>query len=263
VVCAALQGPYLVHRLTGSDAPADLRVATYNITNGTAVQGVADLVAARAPDLLMLQEVTVSAKAELQRELPEYRYTWFGPVLGASGGDQPDGDAVLSQYPITAVTPVDGLPPGARPTDVVTVAVGGRSVAALSVHLASPCIGCQVPDHINPAGSTSEAARIRDAEARRYAEVVSGLIAAGQPVVLAGDLNSSPLNRPVHLLTGAGLTDVHQAVGTSPGLTRGPGPGVARVDVVLVAGLVPLRDAEGHRDASTHSPVIADLAWPA
>jgi endonuclease/exonuclease/phosphatase (EEP) superfamily protein YafD len=120
-----------------------------------------------------------------------------------------------------------------------------------------------VADHINPAGSTSEAARIRDAEARRYAEVVSGLIAAGQPVVLAGDLNSSPLNRPVHLLTGAGLTDVHQAVGTSPGLTRGPGPGVARVDVVLVAGLVPLRDAEGHRDASTHSPVIADLAWPA
>jgi endonuclease/exonuclease/phosphatase (EEP) superfamily protein YafD len=131
------------------------------------------------------------------------------------------------------------------------------------VHLASPCIGCvDGGEGANPAGDTGEAARVRVTEARRYAEVVAELRADGRPVVLGGDLNSSPLNRPLRLLTGAGLVDVHRAVGRSPGLTRGPGPGVARVDVVLVDGLRPVRSTEGGQGASTHSPMVADLAWP-
>jgi vancomycin resistance protein VanJ len=258
VVCLVLQGPDLVHRLPGlgGHGPADLRVATYNITHGQPVDDVAQLVAEQHPAVLLLQEVTPERRADLQAALPAYRYVRFGPVTDG------DGDAVLSTFPITGGAPVTGLPAGARATERVDVDVDGRDLAVLSVHLASPCLGCPGQGRFNPAGDTGRAAEVRLVEAHRYAQVVRQLRAQGRPVLLGGDLNSAPLNRPLHVLTGAGLTDVHRAVGTSPQLTRGPGPGVARVDAVLVAGLVPVGDAEGHRGASTHAPVVADLRWP-
>lgn len=259
VVCLVLQGPYLVNRFSGDEGPADLRVATYNLTYGQPLDGLVDLIEQDRPDVLLLQEVRAEAQAELAA-LPGYRYSHFGPLTGSRRGD---GDAVLSRFPVVAVEPVTGLPAGARATDAVILDVRGREVATLSVHLASPCIGCMsYGQEANPAGGTGEAARTRVAEARRYAEVVAGFVENGRPVVLGGDLNSSPLNRPLHVLTGAGLVDVHRAVGRWPGLTRGPGPGVARVDVVLVSGLRPLRSVEGAPGPSTHSPVVADLGWP-
>ena len=259
-----LQAPWLLNAVTGTDdAPADLRVATFNISADTPIDGVVQLAEDSAPDVLLLQEVTPEARAELEDRLPQYRFTSFSPVIDAAD-DKDNGSAVLSVFPITDTEPVTGLPPGARPSDQVTVDVEGRSVAVISVHLASPCIGC-IGRYaaLNQAGDTKEAAQVRIAEAERYAQLARELEAAGTPVVLAGDLNSSPLNQPLGVLTGAGLTDVHRAVGTRPGLTRGGTTfGLARVDVVLVSGLRPLRDSEGEPGASTHSPVIADLAWP-
>ncbi|MFQ1002143.1 endonuclease/exonuclease/phosphatase family protein [Modestobacter sp. SSW1-42] len=259
VVCAVLQGPYLLNRLPGDEPERDLRVATYNLTQTAPLDGLYDLIAREQPDVLLLQEVTDRSRPALE-VLPGYPYRSFGTFIGEHVRD---GDAVVSRLPITDVAPVTGLPEGARPTDLVTLDVGGRALAVLSVHLASPCIGC-LPDKeaVNPAGGTSEAARLRVTEARRYADVAAGLIAAGRPVVLGGDLNSAPLNQPLGELRDAGLVDVHRAVGTWPALTRGPGPGVARVDAVLVSGLVPVRSVEGAAGPSTHSPMIADLAWP-
>jgi vancomycin resistance protein VanJ len=259
VVCAVLQGPYLLNRLPGGEPDRDLRVATYNLTKTTPLDGLYALIQSEQPDVLLLQEVTAESRPALET-LPGYPYSSFGPM---SPGYEPDGDAVVSKLPITGAEPVTGLPEGARPTDVVTLDAGGREVDVVSVHLASPCIGC-VADRqaVNPAGSTSQAARLRVAEARRYADVAAGLIAAGRTVVLGGDLNSAPLNQPLGELTDAGLVDVHRAVGTWPALTRAPGPGVARVDAVLVSGLVPVRSVEGARGPSTHSPMVADLAWP-
>ncbi|WP_299953094.1 endonuclease/exonuclease/phosphatase family protein [uncultured Modestobacter sp.] len=259
VAVLVLQGPYLVNRFTGDDAAADLRVAAYNVTHGRPLDGLRALVEQERPDVVLLQEVTVARRAEL-RALADYPHLHLGPLTGGRLGD---GDAVLSRHPIVGADRVTGLPAGARATDLVTLDVDGRELDVLSVHLASPCVGCTpAGGEANPAGGTGEAARTRVAEARRYAEVVAGLVDRGRPVVLGGDLNSSPLNRPLHVLTRAGLTDVHRAVGTWPALTRGPGPGVARVDAVLVSGLRPLSSREGDRGASTHSPMVADLAWP-
>lgn len=259
VAVLVLQGPYLLNRFTDEEGAADLRVAGYNVTHGRPLDGLRALIEQEQPDVLLLQEVTVARRAEL-RALAGYPYLHLGPLTGGRLGD---GDAVLSRHPIVGVDRVTGLPAGARPTDLVTLDVAGRELDVLSVHLASPCVGCTpAGGEANPAGGTGEAARTRLAEARRYADVVAGLVDRGRPVVLGGDLNSSPLNRPLHVLTGAGLIDVHRAVGTWPALTRGPGPGVARVDAVLVSGLRPLRSVEGDRGASTHSPVVADLAWP-
>jgi vancomycin resistance protein VanJ len=257
-VCAQMNGPCLVNLVgrAAADEAADLRVATFNLTNGRPLDGLVTLATQERPDILLLQEVT-SSREEIASLLPEYPYASMGTGVSGPGHD---GSAVLSRYPITDVRPVPDLPLGARPADLVTVQADGRELTVLSVHLASPCIGCTSVT-ANPAGDTADAGRVRVAEARRYAAVVAEAMSNG-PVIIGGDLNSSPLNRPLGELTAVGLLDTHSEVGTGPGLTRGPGPGVARVDVVLVAGLIPLRVVEGARGHSTHSPVIADLAWP-
>jgi len=189
VVCAVLQGPYLLDRLPGGEPARDLRVATYNLTQTAPLDGLHALIDREQPDVL-LQEVTDRSRAALAT-LPGYPCSTFGPVLGEHVAD---GDAVVPRLPITDVQPVAGLPEGARPTDLVTLDAGGRPLAVLSLHLASPCIGClPAEEAANPAGSTGEAARLRVAEARRYADVAAGLVAEGRPVLLGGDLNSAPL----------------------------------------------------------------------
>lgn len=259
-VLASTWGHVVVPASAGSrDLAPDLRVATYNATHGGSVDGVLQLVADAAPDVLLLQELTPRQQGAVDRHLAAtHPYRSFGPL-----GPQDDGDAVVSRYPVISATPVSGLPAGARPTDLVRLDLGERTASVLSVHLASPCLGCsESSDARNPAGSTASAGAVRVAEARRFAEVAQERRRAGDVVVVGGDVNSAELNEPLRVLTAAGLTDVGPAVGRSPQLTRGPGPGLARVDVVLVAGLEPVRTWEGQRGPSTHSPVVADLALP-
>lgn len=257
LVWGVVHGPPLFPDRGG---PVDLRVATFNIEPGTRVDHVAALAASARPDVLLLQEVSEGARGELARALPDHPHRWFAAVPDPS--DEAGGTAVLSRYPITAVEEVRGLPEGARAAAVVTLDVDGRALHVLSLHLASPCLACSAASaRANPGGATDDAARTRVAEARRYAEVVAPLVTEGAAVVVAGDMNSSELNQPVPLLLATGLVDVHRAVGTGPGLTRQPGPGLARIDVVLVAGLRPVATSEGEAGRSSHSPVIADLAW--
>nr|WP_276612195.1 endonuclease/exonuclease/phosphatase family protein [Kineococcus vitellinus] len=237
-----------------------MRVATFNTSAAAGAQGLRTLLEQARPDVVALQEVADRQRADLARSHPRYPHR----SDDGSGGPRGGGDGlVLSRWPVLEVRPVTGLPAGARPADVVVLDVDGRRLAVLSVHLASPCLFC--PERSvrrNPAGDTGSAARVRVAEARRYGEVARELRAGGNAVVLAGDLNSAELNEPLRSLTRSGLTDVHRAVGTRPQLTRGSSPGFARVDVVLVSGLVPLADGELGPGGSTHSPVVADLAWP-
>jgi endonuclease/exonuclease/phosphatase family metal-dependent hydrolase len=259
VAAGALLVPYAVHRVDPVDRTPDLRVATFNTTSYRGADGLARLVRDAAPDVLALQEV-----APAQRAGYEARYGSLYPYRSWSApSSQGDGDAVWSRFPITSVVPVTGLPTGARPADVVTLDVAGRPLAVVSVHLASPCLFCT--DRAvarSPAGTTGNAARVRVGEARRFADVATQLRSRGDAVVVAGDLNSAELNEPLRELRSHGLVDAHRAVGTQPGLTRGASPGFARVDVVLVAGLDPVDTFEGAPGGSTHSPVVADLAWP-
>ncbi|MEZ0166411.1 endonuclease/exonuclease/phosphatase family protein [Kineococcus sp. LSe6-4] len=259
VAAGALFVPYAVNRVDPVDRATDLRVATFNTSAWRGADGLARLVAEAAPDVLALQEVAPAQRAGYEaRYGARYPYrSWGAP------SSQGDGDAVWSRFPITSVDPVTGLPAGARSADVVTLDVGGRDVAVVSVHLASPCLFCTGRAQArNPAGSTGNAARVRVGEARRFADVAAQRRAAGQAVVVAGDLNSAELNEPLRELRSHGLVDAHRAVGTRPGLTRGDSPGFARVDVVLVAGFEPVGTFEGAPGGSTHSPVVADLAWP-
>lgn len=274
VVAGGLTGPYLVPgraggEVAGRGAGADLRVAAFNTSGTRGLDALDALVERDAPDVLLLQEIGPSMRTALADRYPQYRHRSYGTAFRGTPG--PDGavarsgaDAVLSTLPVVSVEPVTGLPRGARPAEVVRLRGPHGEIAVVSLHLASPCLFCsRSQQESNPAGGTAEAARIRTGEARRFADLARGLRAAGTPVVLGGDLNSSDLNEPLGLLTRSGLVDVHRAVGTRPQLTRGSNPGYARVDVVLVGGLRPVADAERPAGGSDHSPVVADLAWPA
>ncbi|WP_432488828.1 endonuclease/exonuclease/phosphatase family protein [Kineococcus sp. SYSU DK018] len=268
VAAGALLGPLVLPGRGGG--PSDLRVATFNVSGTRGLEGLRLLVERWQPDVLLLQEVSPAARAQLDERYPRYPHRWYGATSPAADGSGDDGDAVWSTLPITSSRPVTGLPAGARPAHVVVLdarsAGGPAELPVLSLHLASPCIGCTSWGRANnPAGGTERAARVRVAEARRYAQLARELAAAG-PVVLGGDVNSSDFNEPLRVLTGdgpdgGGLTDVHRAVGTRPQLTRGSNPGFARVDVVLTSGLEPVADAEGTAGGSTHAPVVADLRW--
>ncbi|MFB9377505.1 endonuclease/exonuclease/phosphatase family protein [Kineococcus gynurae] len=262
-----LLGPYVVPG-RGSDAPADLVVGAFNTSGGAGLRALADISAGpERPDVWLLQEVTVWTRPVVDERLGgEYPYRVYSP-----DENEVDGWAVLSRYPVLSSEPVTGLPEGSRGAGLVTLDVDGREVDVVSIHLASPCLGC-AGDAVerNPAGRTGDAARVRVEEARRLAELSRAADARGRPVVIGGDLNSSDLNQPLRILTGGvldtgagdgGLVDTHRAVGNRPQLTRGQNPGFARVDVLLVAGLEPLRDAEGWAGRSTHSPVIGWYAW--
>nr|WP_246314947.1 endonuclease/exonuclease/phosphatase family protein [Kineococcus aurantiacus] len=259
VAAGALLGPYALNRLTPVRTAADLRVATFNTSTWKGASGLTDLVQQHDPDVLALQEIAPAQRTGYDRWFAA-RYPYRSYTTTSSQGD---GDAVWSKHPITSVRAVTGLPDGARPADVVTLDVEGRPLAVLSVHLASPCLLCSPRAAASsPAGTTGHAARVRVGEAQRFSALASQLRAAGDAVVVAGDLNSAELNEPLRELRSNGLVDTHLAVGTRPGLTRGSSPGFARVDVVLVAGLDPVATLEGAPGDSTHSPVVADLAWP-
>lgn len=266
VVAGSLTVPYLVPGR--GDGDADLRVATFNTSGVRGLDALDDLVADDAPDVLLLQEIGASSRDALAERYPDLPYRSYGPDYTDPAPDdggpraRSAGDAVLSRYPVVSVEPVPGLPAGARPADLVRLLVDDRELAVVSVHLASPCLFCTAAEsRQNPAGDTAAAARVRVAEARVLAELARTTLAAGTPVVVGGDLNSSDLNEPLGILRRAGLVDVHRAAGTRPQLTRGSSPGYARVDVVLVAGLDPVADDERDPGGSDHSPVVADLAW--
>ncbi len=248
--------------LPDRSGPVDLRVAVFNIEPGRSVDHVEDLTEREDLDVLLLQEVSPQAREGLARQLPDHPHAWFGPVPRSVAPAGAGGTAVLSAHPIVDVAPVTGLPAGARGSAVVTLDVDGRELRVIPLHLASPCLTCSSASaRDNPAGDAARAARVRVAEARRYAEVVRALVADGRAVAAGGDLNSAELNQPVPILLGAGLVDVHRQVGTGPALTRRPGPGLARIDALLVSGLRPVATREGDAGRSEHSPVVADLAW--
>lgn len=228
-----------------------VRVASYNISPRPDIAHVERMVTRTAPEVLLLQEVLPSARDDLQRALPDLSHTYFAPVSDIAPGG--GGTAVFSRYPIASTAPVTGLPRGARPTAIVTVDTPDGPLDVLSLHLTSPCRPC-LTDGTQRERLEAEA-RQRAAEGRRIAQVLPD-----DGVVVGGDLNSTTLHQPRRSLLGAGLRDLHQAVGAGPGFTRLRGTGLVRIDWLFASpDLTPVREWVDERDGSEHRPVVADI----
>ena len=229
IASSSLLGSLLASCATAPEASpepglVELRVLSYNIHYGVGVDGAFDLpriaaaIAAEAPDLVGLQEISDRAMAA---ELG--RLTGMTALFGPSkGSDSAYGDAVLSRHPFTSAGNLS-LPSAsssryqamAVDVDLSSIHGPGATVRFVNTHF----------DWTDSIGSQ---------EARRAAvDVIERAFLDGHegPALLAGDLNATPGSDPLVDLAAAGW---HVPAADGPLLTHGAPNPTRQIDFVLV-----------------------------
>jgi exodeoxyribonuclease-3 len=251
-----------------------MNVATWNV-NGIRARAaqVMDWLVSTSPDIVCLQEIKASPEQvpDLLKMLPDYWSCWHG-----SGGYS--GVALLVKRTLCPSEPVWTHPPFDHDQRVVTAVV--QSTVYASVYV--------------PNGGKDMGEKFRFLEALR--EYAGGTHAAGQRLVLCGDLNVARAEIDVHpkerkpraigqlpeereafaRLLDAGLTDVarhlepdNDALFTwwAPWRNLRQRNIGWRIDYVLAShALVPsIAGCTSHREIGTsdHAPVVATLREPA
>lgn len=246
-----------------------LRVASFNLRNGRAVDGwhswpfrrsaAAAVLDHLHADVVGLQEAYACQRRYLLHRLPRYDAVGDGrdgrgrgeqaPVLFARGGIELV-DHRTRWYGDAPDVPGSRLP-GARFPRVATFArlrlrATGRSFVAVSTHLDAAVA----------------------ANRRASALQLAGWLDPAVPTVVLADLNAGPAGDVVGALREAGLRDALAGV---PGGTEHAFTGRTdrrRIDHVLVSGHWEVRsswiahDRPGGRLPSDHWPVVADLLLP-
>lgn len=248
------------------EAPADLRVATFNAGGfrgdggfRSAVRRTADLLEKTGVDVVCIEEFrTTSDYDTLQvvRMLGLPHYAASGSVV------------VLSRYPVL----------GADPVPLATEA-GNRTNGALRVDLAAPkgrvrVLAC----HLQTTGVSSlehryarsgsrapfgrlaaELAAQAVLRAAQIDELVRIAAASPCPVILAGDFNDPPATYTYRTAAGA-LRDTFREGGSGWGATFRGALGLLRLDYVFLSeGLRCNGCRTVPTDISDHKPVVADI----
>lgn len=167
----------------------EITVMTYNIQlAGNGLQAIANVITARNPDLVCLQEVdkftnrsgsTVDQAAELGRLTGMYYY--FSKAMNFDGGEY--GDAILSKWPLYAITHYT-LPAGTgepRQMAVIRTEKDGTMFNFAGTHL----------DHLGPAAGNSLL------QATAINNIVTGI---SYPFILGGDFNEVPTSVTINKL---------------------------------------------------------------
>lgn len=235
--------------------PRILRVLQLNIHAGLGRTGAVDLahiaaeIRAADPDVVSLNEVDSGTVRSGGTDEASYLgqatglHAVYGPNLHRYDGGR-FGNAILSRYPVVASHNLR-LPRAFRSEPrgllTATLKIGGRAVSFSSVHLSQGHRG--LPNRV------------------RQAEAVAGVLRdASDPTIVAGDLNSRPVDLPVRILRQY-LLDAQQQGGTGPGNTVPETAPRSRFDYVLydnhfapVAGSTQVLPS-----ASDHRGVLTEL----
>lgn len=247
VLHAGALGPGRAPRAPGCARP-DVRVLVYNPLNANPNPGGAiDAVLDSNADIVVLLETPpamVQATWEGGRLRAAYPYAIH---RGWKPGVMNDHQALLSRWPMTRT---DGLPLDAESSGVIAAVVRSPagSIGVVAVHPASP--------------RTGERWRRGLEEVRLAAEAARALAARGLPVIVPGDLNSTPSGLVSRRLRSAGgllrAKPWFVAQGTYPAGDRWPWR-VAIDDVLVSPGISvsswETLDAVG----SDHTPVLVGL----
>ncbi|WP_248960324.1 endonuclease/exonuclease/phosphatase family protein [Sphaerisporangium perillae] len=253
----------------------EFTLIAYNIRMGFGLKGTLDLdrIAAWArserPDVVLLSEVDRGwllngGHDDLARIAAGLGMRYhFAPAA-----DPLWGDAIITNLPIrqSASHPLGrhDHPTGAQ-AQAVVVEVGGKEVGIVGTHLQAP-----------PGQAPEVAAIVRDLAAGGSAET-AGAAAPGartpvagtpttttgspgsrRPVLLAGDLNTTPADPEMRVLEAAGLSDPLTALGNP--LTSPADAPVQRIDHVLVtAGLEVLEARVPGVTFSDHRPTVVRM----
>jgi endonuclease/exonuclease/phosphatase (EEP) superfamily protein YafD len=245
-----------------AEAPADLRVMTYNVKALQALERAGGLdalgreIARHRPDVVAMQD----AGPLLHGRDPAHP----GPMFGLPEVHREGQYVIASRWPLRdcAARQV-GAGGDALEFMRCTVGVAGVDVVLVDAHLDSPRSGLDAArreglDGIDVWDSNHEG---RLAQARALA---AALRAGPRPLVLCGDLNAPDSSAVLQSLFAIGLRDAFARAGRGYGYTYGhtrrPGLSFLRIDHVLVSDDVEVvRAFAGGKDASDHRPVIADL----
>ena len=272
---------------TAPHAPAPppvLRVMTFNIRYDTPSDGinawpnrrdwVAGLIRFHAADAVGVQEALAHMLTELDARLPGFARVGVGRTDGRQGGEF---SAIL--YRTDRLALLDSGTFWLSPTPEVPGSKGWDAAierVATWARFRDRRTGCRLLhlnthfDHIGERARQESARLIR----RRLAE-----LAAGDPVVVTGDLNADPASAPYRLLTrdtiAGALGPLRDAYAVSRAGHYGPTstwtefraiePG-RRIDYVLVSPTVTvlthgiLPDSWDGRFPSDHLPVLASVA---
>jgi len=229
-----------------SDAKPRLRVLTYNIHHGEAMDGKFDyerlskVIADLKPDVVGLQEVDCKTQrssgvdqAEMLGKLTKMHHV-FGQAMPYQGGGY--GEAVLSRFPIEKVETYP-LPfrPGQEPRAALSIRIkpgnGLPELVFVGTHLC------------HQSGET------RTWQAQQINRVFP--VEGGPPIILVGDLNARVGSEPMkELLTARWVDMVAPQSRIDYVLTRTGDPWRA-IEVNIVEELV----------VSDHKPVLVVLEW--
>jgi endonuclease/exonuclease/phosphatase family metal-dependent hydrolase len=214
------------------------RMVTYNIlgTDPAPTDRLIEALKARAPAVVGLVEVPES-KAEALAADEELAALY--PFQELRPHAPHGGIAILSSYPFEAA-PNDPSIPVLR----ALVDIEGTAVVVIEAHASNP---------LTSGGRDSELGRIR--------ALIDEQVAAGLPVVLAGDLNTNAFE-PAFWSLSSGLIDV------DAGATWGPepdGPALLRIDHILTTPDLTPREGAVDCDASgsDHCLLEAVIGLPA
>lgn len=224
---------------SGGGPEVSLVVFNVHTANGRFTE-VEDYLLARAPDAVVLLEVSPRWWTELRRLRKAYPHTLEEPR-----GDN-FGIAVLSKTPLEAARFVL-LSPVEVPSIVARLKADGRPFTLIATHPVPPASAYLVAE--------------RDAHLAALPALVQEQ--AG-PVVLAGDLNATPWS-PVfrRLLRDSGLLDSRRGFGVhSTWPTAIPFARIPLDHVLVSPGVRVLSRAVGDPLGSDHAPVEVRLALP-
>ncbi|TQS29933.1 endonuclease/exonuclease/phosphatase family protein [Microbispora sp. KK1-11] len=245
------QSPSANKTITGNE----FTLVAYNIRMGFGLGGRLDLdrvaawAATRRPDVVLLSEVDRGwllngghdDLARIARGLG-MRY-YFAPAA-----DRLWGDALLTNLPVTEIgsTPLGrhGYPTGAQAQSIV-LEIGDHEVGIVNTHLQEP------------RGQAPEVAAIARRLAANALPPGTG-VAGPRPVIVAGDLNTTPSDPQMRVLEAAGLSDPLRALGDPP--TSPADAPVRRIDHVLISdGLTAVAADAPRVPFSDHLPLVVRL----
>lgn len=246
--------------------PAELRVLVYNIHAGKDAGGkdnlerVAALVRESRADLVLLQEVdrgtTRSGGVDQLAVLRERTgmEAAFGRTLWYQGGGY--GIALLSRFPILAhrVVELPNDPPQPR---------GGGSReprGALHAVVQSPIGRLHVVNtHIDASAQDTW----RRQEAGTLVRLTDSLVRTGTPLLLGGDMNSTPESAVQELVRRGKLRDAWVECGRGEELTFPAAKPVKRIDYLYLTGGISCTEASVvATDASDHRPLLTVVRVP-
>jgi endonuclease/exonuclease/phosphatase (EEP) superfamily protein YafD len=235
--------------VSGGPPQMRVRVLTSNVDgNAYSPELLGALIAARRPDVILLQE--------LSGKEPD-----FLPQTDAWNVRQGDGLLVASRFPIRRVTPIHGDSEARALALDVELDIQGRPFHVVNLHLETPRDGIEELEMEKLEGIAAFR-QVAEIQRRESEQVTAAVKAIPGPLLVGGDFNLTA-DSPIYRRYWSGFGNAFSMAGLGFGYTRYEKHLVrARIDHVLGGpGWRPVWSWVGPHVGSDHLPVLADLEW--